>query len=95
MHRGLPGDSPCSQLEECLIVLVRMRCAVEGVLKGYDQLLNLVLDETVEYARGEPLVDTRMRPPPHCLQGLIMACCLQMLRTCSGSRTKRAHWALW
>ena len=26
--------------------------AVEGVLKGYDQLLNLVLDETVEYARG-------------------------------------------
>ena len=27
--------------------------AVEGVLKGYDQLLNLVLDETVEYARGE------------------------------------------
>ena len=25
---------------------------VEGVLKGYDQLLNLVLDETVEYARG-------------------------------------------
>lgn len=28
--------------------------AVEGVLKGYDQLLNLVLDETVEYARGAP-----------------------------------------
>ena len=26
--------------------------AVEGVLKGYDQLLNLVLDETIEYARG-------------------------------------------
>ena len=26
--------------------------AVEGVLKGYDQLLNLVLDETVEYTRG-------------------------------------------
>jgi U6 snRNA-associated Sm-like protein LSm7 len=27
--------------------------AVSGVLKGYDQLLNLVLDETVEYLRGE------------------------------------------
>ncbi len=25
---------------------------VTGVLKGYDQLLNLVLDETVEYLRG-------------------------------------------
>ena len=30
--------------------------AVEGVLKGYDQLLNLVLDETVEYARGTLLI---------------------------------------
>ena len=29
--------------------------AVEGVLKGYDQLLNLVLDETVEYSRGSLL----------------------------------------
>lgn len=27
-------------------------CTVTGVLKGYDQLLNLVLDETVEYLRG-------------------------------------------
>lgn len=27
--------------------------AVSGVLKGYDQLLNLVLDETVEYLRGK------------------------------------------
>ncbi len=26
--------------------------AVHGVLKGYDQLLNLVLDEAVEYWRG-------------------------------------------
>ena len=25
---------------------------VTGVLKGYDQLMNLVLDETVEYLRG-------------------------------------------
>lgn len=29
-----------------------MRVAVTGVLKGYDQLLNLVLDETLEYLRG-------------------------------------------
>ena len=26
--------------------------AVTGILKGYDQLVNLVLDETVEYLRG-------------------------------------------
>jgi len=28
-----------------------VRFAVEGLLKGYDQLLNLVLDETNEYLR--------------------------------------------
>jgi hypothetical protein len=28
--------------------------AVSGVLKGYDQLLNLVLDEAIEYLRGRP-----------------------------------------
>jgi hypothetical protein len=27
--------------------------AVEGTLKGYDQLLNLVLDETLEFLRGK------------------------------------------
>ena len=27
--------------------------AVVGLLKGYDQLINLVLDECVEYLRGE------------------------------------------
>ena len=32
-------------------------CAVEGTLKGYDQLLNLVLDETTEFLRGAA-------PPP-------------------------------
>lgn len=26
--------------------------AVQGTLKGYDQLLNLVMDETIEYLRG-------------------------------------------
>lgn len=26
--------------------------AVSGVLKGYDQLLNMVLDEAIEYLRG-------------------------------------------
>ncbi len=34
--------------------------AVEGLLKGYDQLLNLVLDETVEFLRGNS----------HCMPGL-------------------------
>ncbi len=28
------------------------RFAVVGILKGYDQLLNLVLDEAIEYLRG-------------------------------------------
>ena len=33
------------------------RSPVMGTLKGYDQLLNLVLDEAVEFLRGAP-------PPP-------------------------------
>ena len=28
-----------------------------GILKGYDQLLNLVLDNTIEYMRGKLVVD--------------------------------------
>jgi len=31
--------------------------AVSGVLKGYDQLLNVVLDEAVEYLRGEAIAN--------------------------------------
>ena len=34
------------------IKLCKCRHAVEGVLKGYDPLLNLVLDETKEFLRG-------------------------------------------
>jgi small nuclear ribonucleoprotein (snRNP)-like protein len=41
------------------------------VLKGYDQLLNLVLDETLEYLRGalprqaaSALLSARGPPPP-------------------------------
>ncbi len=30
---------------------------VEGVLKGYDKLDNLVLDEAIEYMRGNDLID--------------------------------------
>ncbi len=46
---------------------------MEGVLKGYDQLLNLVLDETVEYARGGPsLVDAIIM-----CHGLKAAACAQ------------------
>lgn len=46
MTRSPREPSSCANMVPC--------DAVEGVLKGYDQLLNLVLDETVEYARGAP-----------------------------------------
>lgn len=35
--------------------------SVAGVLKGYDQLLNVVLDETVEYTRGNGLMKLLMQ----------------------------------
>lgn len=42
-------------------------CAVEGTLKGYDQLLNLVLDETTEFLRGAA--------PPLLGGGCYCCCC--------------------
>ena len=41
---------------------------MEGVLKGFDTLVNLVLDECVEFIRGasllKPLQSPRRAPPP-------------------------------
>lgn len=37
----------------CAVVVVPLLFTASGVLKGYDQLLNLVLDGTTEYLRGE------------------------------------------
>ena len=39
-------------------VRVRMQGGreVEGILKGYDKLENLVLDETIEYLRGKNVI---------------------------------------
>ena len=45
---------------------------MEGVLKGYDQLLNLVLDETIEYARGTLQCVQHGRALPHTDQIVIM-----------------------
>ena len=44
----------CSTLISGKACIKASKCchAVEGVLKGYDPLLNLVLDETKEYLRG-------------------------------------------
>jgi U6 snRNA-associated Sm-like protein LSm7 len=43
-------------LAKCIDKGVRVKLAggreVAGVLKGYDQLLNVVLDDAVEYLRG-------------------------------------------
>lgn len=41
---------------------------VSGVLKGYDQLLNLVLDEAVEYLRGEQSAGPRSGRFQGCLR---------------------------
>lgn len=36
-----------------IIILTEHRTPVTGTLKGYDQLMNLVLDEVKETMRGE------------------------------------------
>ena len=52
--RWLCGPLTLINALECCAKSAPPATAVTGVLKGYDQLLNLVLDETVEYLRGEP-----------------------------------------
>jgi U6 snRNA-associated Sm-like protein LSm7 len=53
-HTRIHRSSPC----------VGVAVAVQGTLKGYDQLLNLVLDEAVEYLRGDAAPLPTPRPPP-------------------------------
>jgi hypothetical protein len=39
----------CLMLYLCVVPLL----AVSGILKGFDPLVNLVLDNTIEYLRGK------------------------------------------
>lgn len=48
---------PPPDLPACLPPCRPTVSAVQGVLKGYDQLLNMVLDEAIEYLRGGHVVD--------------------------------------
>ena len=54
--------------------------AVQGTLKGYDQLLNLVMDETIEYLRGDLIHGTTDR--------LSILCMTEM---CLPTQTLRIH----
>ena len=68
---------------------------VQGTLKGYDQLLNLVMDETIEYLRGWCGF--------HCLGVLLsytinlqpLLCTLQTLRILLESQTTHEAWDSW
>lgn len=41
-----------TQVIDFFILLLLLFFIVTGTLKGYDQLLNLVLDEAIEFLRG-------------------------------------------
>ena len=71
-----------------------LMCVVQGTLKGYDQLLNLVMDETIEYLRGKLasacmlLASGSSRLPDNVL-------CLKTLKTLSEYLIKHGVWVLW
>lgn len=57
-HRcGLSATDCCICSSGLVLLIALFFPAVSGVLKGYDQLLNLVLDEAVEYLRGRTVSD--------------------------------------
>ena len=51
-----PKQQSILELGKMMDQVVRVKCIggreLEGVLKGYDDLVNLVLDDTDEYLRG-------------------------------------------
>ena len=51
-----------SRIILCNIYISFLPPLATGILKGYDQLLNLVLDNTVEYMRGKPVAMTTGMP---------------------------------
>ena len=77
------GGTPSVDLERLINARVRVRFAggreLVGVLKGYDQLVNLVLDEAVEYLRGERR------------GGCVGACLLRAARAACGQRCRPRH----
>lgn len=67
--------------------------AVQGTLKGYDQLLNLVMDETIEYLRGNPAeLRTLVNNGSYLYDNLL---CLKILKTPSEFLIKLGVLALW
>jgi U6 snRNA-associated Sm-like protein LSm7 len=52
-----PKQQSILELGKMMDQMVRVKCIggreLEGILKGYDDLVNLVLDDTDEYLRGE------------------------------------------
>lgn len=71
-------------------------CVVQGTLKGYDQLLNLVMDETIEYLRGKltfACMNMLLDSGGICLPDYML--CLKTLKTLSEYLIKQEALALW
>lgn len=57
--RGPPKKDSIMELAKMMDATVKVKCLggreLKGVLRGYDDLVNLVLDECEEYLRGKRL----------------------------------------
>jgi U6 snRNA-associated Sm-like protein LSm7 len=56
---AVPKRESILELAKLMDCKVRVKCLggreLEGTLKGYDELVNLVLDDCDEFLRGKPL----------------------------------------
>lgn len=54
-----PKKESILELAKLMDSLVKVKCMggreLKGILRGYDDLVNLVLDESIEYLRGKRL----------------------------------------
>lgn len=55
--RGPPKKESILELQKLMDAVVRVKCVggreLKGILKGYDELVNLVLDDCDEFLRGQ------------------------------------------
>ena len=55
--KGPPKKDSMGELAKMMDAVVKVKCLggreLQGTLRGYDDLVNLVLDECVEYLRGK------------------------------------------
>jgi small nuclear ribonucleoprotein (snRNP)-like protein len=97
--RGPPRKESILELAKLMDAKVRVKCLggreLEGTLRGYDDLVNLVLDDCDEFLRGKHNVlggVASRKLESHFLTRLIRVCILKTPKTWNALLMRPASW---